>query len=138
MSVRKFKSIEAASKFISDELATRAWADPKLAADFARDRTGTLEKLCAEFDLDAGLMTGMNIVLPTSPAGDMPFDSPHPGAHLDNTAWSCPSYTCDCSGGTPTITAECGCRETTTGGCSCLSIAGTPCWGCQQDQNTGL
>ena len=107
------------AEFITNELAIRAWCDTKFQADLEADQTDVVRKLCEEFGIAYDSVAFANILVPGSPAGDLPFDGykatgPGPGGG----AWL-------------SLTAECGCDVSETGGCSCLSIAGTPCITCQ-------
>lgn len=106
------------SERIAAELSVRVWSDPKVAADFKKDPNGVIALLCGELGVSPA--EASNIVIQKSPVGDLPFEGPEMG--LSSTVYGC--------GGVGTLTAECGCSYTTTGGCSCFSIYGTPCLGC--------
>lgn len=103
---------------IAAELASRIWSDPVFASRYENDAAGTL----SEMGLD---LSPSEIVLPGSPAGDIPFEGP--SQMMATTVYACATSGC---GTFYSLTTECGCSNTTTGSCSCGTIFGTNCWTC--------
>lgn len=103
-------------KYVINEITIRTWTDEQFAAVWQTDRTAAAKLIAKSCDVSLDEL-GIDVnalVIPQSPIGEVE---------------TLPKI--EASGTWPTLTADCGCQDTTTGGCSCYSIWGTPCLTCQ-------
>ncbi|MBI2716071.1 MAG: hypothetical protein HYX37_16685 [Rhizobiales bacterium] len=105
-------------------ITVAAWADPKFAELVQRDPAAAVAELAKEYDIKPP--RGMKFkTVQADPNEYLFFLPPNPAGELKTSRLEAGP------GGIRTVTADCWCGDTTTGRCSCGSIAGTPCLGCR-------
>lgn len=106
---------------LRDLIQVVSWTDEQFAEELRTNRGAAVSALIERIgfdvgDLDLDLVSDFEI--PESPIGASPVE-----IHaLDDTE--------KLPGTVNSYTADCGCSDTTTGGCSCGSVFGTPCLAC--------
>jgi len=105
-------------------IALAAWADPKFADLVRRDPAKAVAELAKEYDVPVPKGVKFKTVV-ADPKEFQLFLLANPAGKMEAASRAVGP------GGIPSVTADCWCGDTTTGGCSCGSIAGTPCLGCR-------
>lgn len=117
----------------ASRLASEAWSDAFFASALASHPVETTMTLAASegIVLDERLAREIAGSVPLSPAGPAPkslrAETGVMYASSGNVACLTDEIGC---GGVLSITAECFCWDSVTGGCSCFSLFGTPCLSC--------
>ena len=108
---------------LRDLIQVVSWIDEQFAEEMRTDRVAAITALVARVGMDIGDLD-LNLVgdfeIPESPMGASPSE-----VHALDTHEKLPG-----PGTVNSYTADCGCSDTTTGGCSCGSVFGTPCLAC--------
>lgn len=96
---------------------TQAWTDEKFASDLATDHKSALRRFAADHGVSLDDLADIDARdLLENPLGDTPVATP---------------IMADGPGQYPTVTADCLCWPSLTGGCSCTqTMFGTPCISC--------
>lgn len=107
---------------LRDLIQVVSWTDEQFAEELRKDRAAAITALIERVGFDVGdldLALVSDFEIPASPMGASPSE-----VHASDTT------TKPGPGTVNSYTADCGCSDTTTGGCSCGSVFGTPCLAC--------
>ena len=105
-------------------VAVAAWSDQKFAELVRKNPKAAVAQLAKEYNIKVPQRMKFKSV-EARPDEYQLFLLPNPAGELKTARLKAGP------GGIRTVTADCWCGDTTTGGCSCLTIAGTPCLGCR-------
>lgn len=105
-------------------VAVAAWSDPKFAALVKKKPAAAVAQLAKEYNIKVPRGVKFKTVKATGKDYHL-YLLPNPAGELKTARLEAGP------GGIRSITADCWCGNTTTGRCSCGSIAGTPCLGCR-------
>lgn len=101
-----------------------AWNDPKFAELVRKRPAAAVAQLAKEYNIKVPKRVKFTTV-EAKPNDYHLYLLPNPAGELKTSRLKAGP------GGIRTVTADCFCPDTTTGRCSCGTIAGTPCLGCR-------
>ena len=105
-------------------VAVAAWGDQKFADLVRSNPKAAVTQLAKEYNIK--VPQRMKFTAVEARPDEYPlFLLPNPAGELKTARLKAGP------GGIRTVTADCWCSDTTTGRCSCMTIAGTPCLGCR-------
>ncbi len=121
------RSLVAVRSFVDRDFHDLVKKDPAKAVAQIADEYGFNVPADVTFSVSVDDGKQYNLAIPENPAGELP----------DEALKALSSHRAG-GGVVPTLTADCLCPDSLTGGCACFTIAGTPCMTCHTNTVPGL